>query len=120
MGAGNDWLQSAMALPQAGRRKEGGEGREEKRKCERRFQDMLAEHRFRNGQIQSRQNPIQLTSGPSEKLLKELGNLLEEGEEGLEWLLWGVMARECGMRTRRKAMQQVRKKKWREESSPAT
>ena len=53
---------------------------------------MLAEHRFRNGQIQSRQNPIQLTSGPSEKLLKELGNLLEEGEEGLEWLLWGVMA----------------------------
>lgn len=29
-----------------------------------------------------------LTSGPGEKLLKELGDLLEEGEDSLKRLLW--------------------------------
>ena len=31
---------------------------------------------------------IKLTSGPGEKLLKELGDLLEEGEDCLKRLLW--------------------------------
>lgn len=47
---------------------------------------------FTPGTNPIRQDSISLTSGPREKLLEELGDLLKEGKEGLEWLLWGVMA----------------------------
>jgi hypothetical protein len=38
--------------------------------------------------LQIDQAITRLTSGPGEELLKELGDLLEEGEDCLERLLW--------------------------------
>ena len=94
MGAGNDWLQSAMAFPQAGRdweedqaRGQSAEGVREKNfgmycklkknKCKINAQKLQIERAI-----------TKLTSGPGEKLLKELGDLLEEGEDSLKRLLW--------------------------------